>query len=153
MERERQEIRIQQPVCPFCHEDVTAEGLKQGCPSCMAWHHQACWLEAGGACSACGRATSHPPAPTDHEFARLLEQWPEENLVSALTQFRDEYDEPRLTAIERELQRRKGRSVIVLDNSESSGQGWPVAMWILILAIAVIAIASVVGSSEYIVVR
>jgi hypothetical protein len=43
------------PRCPYCHEDLAPEMEKAGCQSCLAWHHAACWHEAGGRCATCGR--------------------------------------------------------------------------------------------------
>jgi HEAT repeat protein len=54
-ERQQQSTgpRVNLPRCPFCHERIEAEGEKQGCGQCMAWHHAECWAEGGGKCSAC----------------------------------------------------------------------------------------------------
>ena len=49
-----QAIRFpERPRCPFCHDAIEGEGEKQGCGSCMAWHHTECWAEAGK-CASCG---------------------------------------------------------------------------------------------------
>lgn len=52
---ERDDVHVAAIRCPFCHEDISGDGLKHGCPKCMAWHHQACWQESDG-CSACGQS-------------------------------------------------------------------------------------------------
>ncbi len=51
---ERDDVHVAANRCPFCHTDILGEGLKQGCPSCMAWHHTDCWREGGLSCSSCG---------------------------------------------------------------------------------------------------
>ncbi len=50
------DVQVPAPRCPYCHDDVLTEELKHGCPSCMAWHHEDCWVEGGVACSTCGFA-------------------------------------------------------------------------------------------------
>jgi len=106
-----------------CHEDVGAEGLKQGCPSCMAWHHAACWREVGDRCASCGfQPDDAGPAPeptprpdpksgldaagADPEWTARLPEWPEGELQAALTSSATEYDAPALAAIRAELGRR-----------------------------------------------
>ena len=42
--------------CPWCHEDVPAEGASV-CEGCLARHHTACW-EEGGHCAACSGVTA-----------------------------------------------------------------------------------------------
>ena len=64
METTKETINRQRPRCPYCHDDVHGDGQKQGCPSCMAWHHSACWQEAGERCSSCS-AASAPVAVAD----------------------------------------------------------------------------------------
>lgn len=44
--------RIEQPRCPFCHEDIAPASEQLACNACRAWHHQDCWREGAG-CSAC----------------------------------------------------------------------------------------------------
>ncbi|MEZ6185068.1 MAG: hypothetical protein R3F62_08680 [Planctomycetota bacterium] len=64
------QIQFDGPRCPFCHEAVLANEHEQlACNRCRAWHHQACWSEAGGRCSACGAGstglqTARPRAPS-----------------------------------------------------------------------------------------
>ena len=70
-----EQIRRHRPRCPFCLDDVEGSEQKQGCPSCMAWHHSACWEEAGSKCSACSasaptRIAQEQPAPTQAVAAR-----------------------------------------------------------------------------------
>jgi len=59
-ERERLHVRGANR-CPYCHDAVTAAAAKEGCRTCMAWHHAECWAAHGG-CGACG-AGSDPPRP------------------------------------------------------------------------------------------
>ncbi len=96
--QERHQVDVQHPRCPYCHDEVGAEGLKQGCPSCMAWHHSECWAE-GRACSACGfsGASAGFPRiaprvarlvtdadPTEDDFLRLWDEVPQhEQCVNA----------------------------------------------------------------------
>lgn len=65
MEQLQPQVQVNRPRCPYCHDDVGPEEEKVGCPSCMAWSHQACWEEAGrcGACNAVSSAVGTPPAP------------------------------------------------------------------------------------------
>jgi hypothetical protein len=38
--------------CPYCHTDLAQGEERVACERCGAWHHPACWEEAGS-CSAC----------------------------------------------------------------------------------------------------
>ncbi|MDF1664345.1 MAG: hypothetical protein P1V97_21450 [Planctomycetota bacterium] len=41
--------------CPGCSESVERDQEKRGCESCMAWHHESCYLgkDGQGFCGAC----------------------------------------------------------------------------------------------------
>ena len=53
--QERDDVKLAVSRCPYCRDDVAAEGSAV-CEGCLARHHPACWDEAG-ACSACGSAS------------------------------------------------------------------------------------------------
>jgi hypothetical protein len=63
---ELRDARVNHPRCPYCHDVVRPQdAAKVGCSACMAWHHEACWGEAGG-CGACGFGRAAPrPATID----------------------------------------------------------------------------------------
>lgn len=65
MHRERQpEVGVQRDRCPYCHDEVAPGPERTACNQCGAWHHTACWGEAG-CCSACRfqRDGDSPAAP------------------------------------------------------------------------------------------
>lgn len=75
-------VGVSGPRCPFCHETITPRVEKLACDACMAWHHAACWDEAGGTCSSCGASlvsgsdraeplASAPASPAHEEPPRV----------------------------------------------------------------------------------
>ncbi|MBL4848280.1 MAG: hypothetical protein JKY65_22405 [Planctomycetes bacterium] len=54
-------VRVVQPRCPFCHDDVGLSSAQRACGSCRAWHHVACWSEGGARCSACRAVPTSAP--------------------------------------------------------------------------------------------
>jgi len=56
----KQEIHIEKPRCPYCHEDIKIGGDNYACHECMVWHHTACWTEHGE-CVACGNLWMKSP--------------------------------------------------------------------------------------------
>ena len=60
---------IQQPRCPYCHDDVVPGSAQLACNGCRAWQHQSCWDENGHRCSACG-ATETGAKGRDPRMAR-----------------------------------------------------------------------------------
>lgn len=66
-EHQALQIHRQDDRCPYCHDGVGSELPRLACNTCAAWHHQACWEEAGGRCSACGESLTgvqeRPPEP------------------------------------------------------------------------------------------
>ncbi|MCA8920466.1 MAG: hypothetical protein KDD82_01585 [Planctomycetes bacterium] len=79
VERERIQIKVDLPRCPFCHDDVLADQPKRGCEACFAWHHAECWGEGGERCSACGvapeGATPVAPAAPEQRERRRGRRW------------------------------------------------------------------------------
>lgn len=58
------EIRVRQDRCPYCHEGVGPEEVKTACGTCMAWHHEECWVGHSG-CSGCGLRDPEQRAPRE----------------------------------------------------------------------------------------
>jgi hypothetical protein len=49
----RDDVLVALHRCPFCHDDVRADGGGWvACAACLARHHEACWAE-GGRCATC----------------------------------------------------------------------------------------------------
>lgn len=46
-------LKVTQPRCPFCHDEILPGSLQEACKACRAWHHEACWREGRSRCSAC----------------------------------------------------------------------------------------------------
>jgi hypothetical protein len=74
VERERP-IRVELPRCPFCHENVKADGPKHGCADCMAWHHEGCWRESGAKCAACGRGEAATTVRAPEASRPMADAW------------------------------------------------------------------------------
>jgi hypothetical protein len=53
IDADRGQKKIVKPLrCPYCHDAIQYLDRKKGCGSCMAWHHEDCWLELGR-CGTC----------------------------------------------------------------------------------------------------
>lgn len=61
--KQRSQVSVARPRCPYCHDEVAPSDGKAACDDCMAWHHSACWVEGGSACSACGHRVQTGAAP------------------------------------------------------------------------------------------
>lgn len=65
--------------CPYCHDDVQREQAAV-CQDCQAPHHEDCWQEGGGHCSACSSSSMTPPQAsparilTREEVTRVLKE-------------------------------------------------------------------------------
>ena len=71
-ETRARDIEVQFPRCPYCHEDVAPQGEKAyGCPSCLAWHHRACWDELAG-CGVCRERAGEPSPGSVKARLRLM---------------------------------------------------------------------------------
>jgi hypothetical protein len=108
------------PRCPYCHDAVSA-GAVQGCPGCAAWHHAACWTEAGQ-CGACGQVVEGagpPVAPARLDpkaveagpmpaFAdRLRAEWSDGDLRDAIKVHFERYTADQRRAIYEEIEARE----------------------------------------------
>jgi hypothetical protein len=66
-------VKVEHPRCPYCHADVLADEPKQGCRSCMAWHHEECFTSNGGKCATCGAQTELVAPKPEPVLAREVE--------------------------------------------------------------------------------
>jgi hypothetical protein len=53
-------IRIVQPRCPLCHDEVRGSEAQAACVACRAWHHADCWSEREARCAACHAQGERP---------------------------------------------------------------------------------------------
>jgi hypothetical protein len=71
--RSRQQLRVEHPRCPFCHDAVRGEDEKHGCSGCMAWHHLECWRESSERCATCRQEELEVLPDEDEELEVLPE--------------------------------------------------------------------------------
>lgn len=79
----RTDVSVEQPRCPYCHDDVRAGGEQRACTKCRAWHHRECWDEAGQTCSACGEGEV-PTERTGVSTQEIEDVRPYRSLIYAL---------------------------------------------------------------------